>query len=659
MLGLRSARGRAILASIVLVLLLCGMAGLAVWRAQSDRAARRSLEQRSTAVAALNDARAQTFFGSTLLVMLLLTEDRAPIIDLYREAIAQGGEDIAQARDELAALGETDALATLEAFAEQGDELGQAVEGFIASALAGDSAALVQTALPYLSQLWPEAQAIIADIEELAREQQAQLAAERAAADDAARAALAWLIAFSTFAVLTGVMALIALSLSVVRPLASLQASVRAITSGNLEAKAAVSGPEEVASLAQDFNEMVAASRAAEEAIRKARDELEVRVEERTAALAAANEELERLAKTDSITGLLNHRYGNIALDEALQRARSQSSPLSVVIGDIDGFKLFNDTYGHPLGDEVLRLVAGVLREMSGDSATPSRYGGDEFLIILPGADRAAASAFAERLVATIGEIEFQAGDRSPVPISLSLGVASFPEDTESKEHLLALADAAMYEAKQLGGTAPQAPHVVAVGGDQFSGTFGALESLIQAVQYRDRYTKTHSDLVAQYAVKLGLQAGLSEEAARALRIAGTLHDVGKIIVPDEILKKPGRLTEEEYDIIKRHPSVGEMLIQESPFLEDVIQAVGCHHENYDGSGYPRNLRGEEIPLLGRIMAVADAYSAMSVDRPYRKALSTDEIIAELKAGAGTQFDPRLVDVFIDILQAERKAEAA
>jgi HD-GYP domain-containing protein (c-di-GMP phosphodiesterase class II) len=245
------------------------------------------------------------------------------------------------------------------------------------------------------------------------------------------------------------------------------------------------------------------------------------------------------------------------------------------------------------------------------------------------------------------------------VPIGLSLGVASFPEDSESKDRLLVLADAAMYEAKRLGGAGPQVSRVVAVGGAPFDGAFGALDSLVQAVQYRDQYTKTHSDLVAEYAAKLALRAGLSEEAVRAIRIAGVLHDVGKLIIPDDILKKPGPLTAEEYEVIKRHPLVGEMLIREGPFLEDVIQAVGCHHENYDGSGYPRGLRSDEIPLLGRVMAIADAYSAMSLDRPYRKALSVDEIIAELEAGAGTKFDPRLVEVFVEMLQAERRAQAA
>ena len=404
---------------------------------------------------------------------------------------------------------------------------------------------------------------------------------------------------------------------------------------------------------------MVAARKQAEEGLRKAREELEKRVEERTAALQAANEELKRLSTTDALTGIANHRLLLDSLTREVERGMESQRPVSVLMLDIDGFKLFNDTYGHALGDEALRLVAGVLRNLSGDSGIPGRYGGDEFLVILPGADKAAASAFADRLSAAIGEIEFQGKDGRRVPIGLSLGVASFPEDTKSKDHLLAVADAAMYEAKRLSEVDRQGPHVVAVGGAPFDSAFGALDSLVQAVQYRDHYTKTHSDLVAEYAAKLALRAGLSEEATRAIRIAGILHDVGKLIVPDDILKKPGPLTAEEREVIQRHPLVGEMLIREGPFLEDVIQAVGCHHERYDGTGYPRGLRNEDIPLLARLLAIADAYSAMSLDRPYRKALSEEEILTEFKAGAGSKFDPHLVDVFIEMLQAERRARAA
>ena len=185
------------------------------------------------------------------------------------------------------------------------------------------------------------------------------------------------------------------------------------------------------------------------------------------------------------------------------------------------------------------------------------------------------------------------------------------------------------------------------------------LDSLVQAIDAKDRYTKRHSDVVAEYGMKLAARLDLSEEARRALRIAGLLHDIGKLAVPDEVLKKPGSLTHEEYEIVKRHVVIGEVLIREVPQLNDVIQAVSCHHERYDGSGYPRGLQGTQIPLLGRVIAVADAYSAMVLDRPYRKALALDEIVRELQAGAGTQFDPEIVPVFIDLLLDESGQQRA
>jgi len=659
MLSLRSARGRALLAGVVLVLLLCGVAAIALWRAQSDRAARRSLEQRSHVVAAVDDARARFLQAAAFMASAPFAEDSASKLAMYQSTMAEAGEGLARAREEMAGMGDTEAVVALDGLSAQRRQFEEQAGTYISGLTSVDSATLSQVARELMPKLWPGTTAMVEGMEQLASEQQAKLTAERAAADKAADTTLMLLIALSVLASLAGVASLAALSLSVVRPLASLQAAVRAIALGHLEAKVTVSDPQEVASLARDFNDMIAARKRVEGALLKARHELEKRVEERTAALRAANEELHRLSTTDGLTGLANHRFLLDSLTREVKRSMESQRPVSVLMLDIDGFKLFNDTYGHALGDEILRLVARVLRNLNEDSGIPGRYGGDEFLVILPGADKAAASAFAERLAAAVGEIEFQAGHGSRVPISLSLGVASCPEDTESRDHLLAVADAAMYEAKRVGGTGPQASHVVAVGGAPFDSAFGALDGLVQAVQYRDHYTKIHSDVVAEYAAKLALQAGFSEEATRAVRIAGILHDVGKLVVPDDILKKPGPLTAEEYEVIKRHPLVSEMLIRETPFLEDVIQAVGCHHEQYDGNGYPRGLRGEEIPLPGRVLAIADAYSAMSLDRPYRKALSVDVIIAELEAGVGTRFDPRLVEVFVEMLQAERRAQAA
>ena len=357
MLSLRSARGRALLAGVVLVLLLCGVAAIALWRAQSDRAARRSLEQRSHVVAAVDDARARFLQAAAFMASAPFAEDSASQLAMYQSTMAEAGEGLARAREEMAGMGDTEAMVALDGLSAQRRQFEEQAGTSISGVTSADSATLSQVARELLPKLWPGTAAMVEGMEQLASDQQAKLAAERAAADKAADTTLMLLITLSVLASLAGVASLAALSLSVVRPLASLQTAVRAIASGHLEAKVAVSDPQEVASLARDFNDMVTARRQAEEALRKARDELEKRVQERTAALRAANEELQRLSTTDGLTGLANHRSLLESLAREVQRGMESQRPVSVLMLDIDGFKLFNDTYGHALGDEALRLA--------------------------------------------------------------------------------------------------------------------------------------------------------------------------------------------------------------------------------------------------------------------------------------------------------------
>jgi diguanylate cyclase (GGDEF)-like protein/putative nucleotidyltransferase with HDIG domain len=384
--------------------------------------------------------------------------------------------------------------------------------------------------------------------------------------------------------------------------------------------------------------------------LRANRDAIEahLRLQEYTSRLERTVEIERQNATTDALTGLLNHRGGLQALKSAFDVATADESPVSLLVGDIDSFKLFNDTYGHVAGDDVLKLVAKHCASAVGSLGTACRYGGDEFLLILPNIGKTEASKMARDITELLGDVEFRTESNQSVPIRMSIGVATFPDDTASPSNLVATADAAMYEAKKrLEGTKSSIS-------SRADTTFGVLESLVLAVDAKDRYTKDHCDLVAEYAVKLAQRLNLSDESVRALRVAGLLHDIGKLAVPDEILKKPAPLTEEEYQIMQRHVRIGEVLIREVPQLKDVIQAVSCHHERYDGSGYPRGLAGEGIPLLGRIIAVADAYSAMCLDRPYRKAMPLDAAVAEFVAGAGIQFDPDIARAFVDLLLEEQ-----
>ena len=182
---------------------------------------------------------------------------------------------------------------------------------------------------------------------------------------------------------------------------------------------------------------------------------------------------------------------------------------------------------------------------------------------------------------------------------------------------------------------------------------FSLLDSLVNTIDHKDQYTKRHSEDVTTYALQLVAALGLSSETVNAVRVAGLLHDIGKIGVPDSILRKPGKLTPEEYEIMKGHVTLSSLIIHGLPHLNDILDAVAHHHERWDGKGYPKGLSGTDIPLLGRVMAVADAFSAMTLDRPYRAGLTVDEALCEIERGAGTQFDPDLAHLFAKSLAVQ------
>jgi diguanylate cyclase (GGDEF)-like protein len=351
--------------------------------------------------------------------------------------------------------------------------------------------------------------------------------------------------------------------------------------------------------------------------------------------------QLHRRAETDGLTGLLNHRAGFETLDRELAAAKKLDEPLSIIILDLDDFKLFNDTHGHLTGDSVLVEVSHALKESCRARDYVARYGGDEFLLILPGTSNELAAQVADRLLRRMERATVRVGSLE-LPIRTSVGLATYPRDASNRQELIAYGDAAMYSAKELGGgqlgTVQKATRSLEVT------VFGALSGLVRAVDRKDRYTKDHSDLVAEYAVRIGNYMRLSGAEINALDIAGQLHDVGKIAVPDSILRKPGRLTPDEEAMIRQHVVFSELMIKGVPNLELVLQAVGHHHERWDGLGYPYNKAGEEIPLLGRILALADALAAMTHDRPYRKGRTLEQALTELRKGAGSQFDPGLVD---------------
>lgn len=354
-------------------------------------------------------------------------------------------------------------------------------------------------------------------------------------------------------------------------------------------------------------------------------------------------EEMQELAHTDYVTGLFNHRFIQSYLQRLIPIAAARRRPVSVLLLDVDNFKTLNDTYGHSMGDRVLQIIAGQLKLMTDGVGLVGRYGGDEFIVVLPGRSRSQAQAFLQAFCDWLTNLRCPWFSGQSIPIRLSCGIAVFPEDGEQRQQLLAVADARLYQAKRSAGGAYRRR---AGEGGRSEGVLGLLDGLVASVDSRDRYTRAHCEATAEYAILLAQELGLSPAAQRTLRLAALLHDVGKICIPDHILRKPGRLSPEEFAVIKHHVAIAEHLIVDVPNAEEVRLLARHHHERFDGSGYPDGLRGEQIPYLARVLSVADTFSAITLDRPYRRGLPLPQAYQELQRVAGSQLDPELVAAF-------------
>lgn len=361
-------------------------------------------------------------------------------------------------------------------------------------------------------------------------------------------------------------------------------------------------------------------------------------------------------ANTDVLTGLYNHRYAHQRLDEMLA---GEAQRVALMMMDLDDFKHFNDTYGHIVGDEALRLVAAALRSSCHPDDVICRYGGDEFMVLMPGADGDRAEATARRVLETLASKPLMTEGGREVPLTGSVGIAVYPDDAGDKHTLIALADSAMYQSKRRGG------HGVGFADTAHrdflisqASSFAQLERLIDEIDKRDGHARRHAEIVAEMALMLAEQTGLSEDARRSLRIAGLLHDVGKAALPDHLLSKTPHLSPEEELQMREHVRIGETIIAEVPRLNEVLQGVAHHHEHYDGSGYPRGLAGDAIPLLGRILAIAEAYAELRQEPPQGPGLTAEQALARLEEGAGTRYDPVLVREFGNAVRGQQKTAA-
>jgi diguanylate cyclase (GGDEF)-like protein len=365
-----------------------------------------------------------------------------------------------------------------------------------------------------------------------------------------------------------------------------------------------------------------------------------------------------RLALTDPLTGLGNHRHFHERLQRELADAEAGHRTLSLCLVDIDDFKHINDSYGHPVGDRVLGQVAARLRQ-GGESF---RLGGDEFAVLLPGLDAHEAVSVARSIVERVGAAQLeQVGD-----LTVSAGVATYPVQGVGRDELIRLADSALYWAKEDGKNRARAYEPAYVELKQLqqlaestdrAARYRAAASLAKAVDARDAYTGSHSERVGELAARIGRRLGLDEAQVELTRLAASLHDLGKLAIPEEILRKPSTLNESECLVLQRHPQIGFRML-ESLGVEPIAEWVLHHHERWDGAGYPDRLRGEEIPLGARIIFVADAFDAMTSERVYRRPLSPEEALAELERCSGSQFDPAIVEAFGEELELRQPAAA-
>lgn len=397
-------------------------------------------------------------------------------------------------------------------------------------------------------------------------------------------------------------------------------------------------------------------------------------------ALKAANN-----AYKDNLTNLYSHRHFQELLASEIKNAEREHNEVSVIIFDVNNISGINKEFGHAKGDEVIKTVAEKVTQNIKNQGVAGRYGGDEIAVILPKMNTDEAKYLAEYITYTLSCCMVEGVG----PIKVSVGIASYPNASVEQEKILILAEQAMYISKSKGykngistivssndydfwddtalnsfasvlskrhaqiGINFEEELVNKFQNEEISSQNHLIEvvtSLAGAIDAKDEYTKGHSTSVSRYAVALARAMNLPERETERIKLGGLLHDVGKIGIPENVLRKTSKLSDEEWEIMKQHPSIGaSKVLQPNPLLHDLIPIVKYHHEQWNGKGYPEGLKGDEIPLAARIVAVADTYHALISDRPYRKGMSMEKACEILKLGAGVQWDPDLVRQFIQI----------
>ncbi|MDK8192888.1 diguanylate cyclase [Paenibacillus sp. UMB7766-LJ446] len=364
---------------------------------------------------------------------------------------------------------------------------------------------------------------------------------------------------------------------------------------------------------------------------------------------------IEEKANTDQRTGLFNHSHFESMLESELGNARSQGTPLSLGLIDIDDFKKYNDRFGHLQGDSLLALLGDFLiRKTEGTQVTAFRYGGEEFTLLMPGMDLDEAYAFMNKLRKQLNDTPFEGVEVFPHGcLSFSAGVARYEVDMYNKSQLVDQADKALYYAKKQGknnvhrhGSNDGMEHEIDLVQDVRD-----IEQQLNLFRYKDMDTFKHSKRVYKYALDLSELLELDNVEKRNFVLGALIHDIGKLEIPWSILNKKEKLTAEEWETIKGHVTWGKKMAMTNERFADLIPYIELHHERYDGAGYPYGLKGSEIPRLCRMLTVIDSFDAMTTERPYQETKNVDEAIKELQMCSGSQFDPELAELFIRYIQ--------
>lgn len=348
---------------------------------------------------------------------------------------------------------------------------------------------------------------------------------------------------------------------------------------------------------------------------------------QRTTEVYQYQNQIELLKYTDQVTGLYNRIYFD---EKIVELSKTNRYPLCVIVSDVNGLKLINNSFGYEVGDILLKKYADILKKLNINSEYISRVGGDEFIILLPKSE----IEVAQKMVAYLKD-ECERVEVNGITLSVSFGIGCQESGEHLIEDIINRAEDEMCQNKLY---------------DAPGRRDRTISLIVSTLQEKNPREQLHSDRVAELCEKLAEKLGLSKMHQSKIRSAGLLHDIGKIGISEELLNKPGKLTLEEYETICTHPEIGYRILKSAGNMNDISELIYAHHERWDGEGYPRKLKGEEIPLESRMLAIADTYDAMTSDRSYRKGMGKEEAIKELLRCSGTQFDPQLVPFFVQIL---------